>query len=113
MIFDISPERVVFAGLSSLFFRITHRVSSLARANRYISFGLCWIICAGIPLAAQSSRGTVTGLVSDSSKAAVASATVELRNERTQVSRSTTTNDAGIYRFDAVDPGTYTIKVSS
>jgi hypothetical protein len=62
---------------------------------------------------AQSSRGTVTGLTTDLSKAVVSKAKVELTNEQTKVVRSTTTNDSGEYRFDAVDPGTYTIKLTA
>jgi hypothetical protein len=62
---------------------------------------------------AQTSRGTVSGLAVDSTKAVVANANVELRNEQTQVTRSTTTNESGIYRFDAVDPGSYTVRVSA
>ena len=62
---------------------------------------------------AQSSRGTLTGLVADSSKASVPNATVELVNQDTKVSRSTTTNSAGIYRFDAVDPGTYGLTITA
>jgi len=64
-------------------------------------------------LTAQSSRGTVTGLITDITKAAVVNATVDLNNEDTKVVRSATTNTSGIYRFDAVDPGRYTIRVSA
>lgn len=63
--------------------------------------------------AAQSSRGTVTGLITDSSKAAVANVTVDLTNEDTKLIRSTNTNGDGVYRFDAVDPGNYTVKVTA
>lgn len=63
---------------------------------------------------AQSSRGTVSGLVLDSTKAPVANAKVDLTNQQTNVTRSTQTNDAGTYRFDAVDPSTaYVVKVSA
>ena len=65
------------------------------------------------PLWAQSSRGTVTGLVVDVTKAAVANATVDLNNEDTKVTRTTNTNESGIYRFDAVDPGNYTVKITA
>lgn len=68
---------------------------------------------AGTAAWAQTSRGTVTGLVSDPTRAAVANANVELTNTGTQVARTTTTNESGIYRFDAVDPGSYTVKVTS
>src|SRR5712691_7884008 len=62
-------------------------------------------------LAGQTSRGTVTGLVADSSKAAVPSATVELTGLATNSTRTTETNGAGLYRFDAVDPGAYKLTV--
>src|SRR5215472_4232400 len=62
---------------------------------------------------AQSSRATVTGQVIDSSKAEVAGASVDLANEATKVVRSTRSNESGVYVFDAVDPGTYRIKVNS
>ena len=58
-------------------------------------------------LAAQTSRGTVTGLVTDAQKAAVPGAKVELTGIATNVTRTTQTNESGLYRFDAVDPGPY------
>jgi hypothetical protein len=61
----------------------------------------------------QTSRGTVTGLVTDSQKAAIASASVELTSASTNVTRSTQTNESGLYRFDAVDPGKYTLQVKT
>jgi Carboxypeptidase regulatory-like domain/TonB-dependent Receptor Plug Domain/TonB dependent receptor len=60
---------------------------------------------------AQSSRGTVSGLVTDPSGAAVAAATVQIVSVETSVARDTTTNGNGLYRFDAVDPGNYTVSV--
>lgn len=64
-------------------------------------------------VSAQTSRGTVTGSVTDSHGAAVAGATVELTNKSTNQSRTTSTNDAGIYRFDAVDLGNYDLKITA
>ena len=63
--------------------------------------------------AGQTSRGTVTGLVSDTQKAAVPAATIDLTNTATNVVRSTHSNESGLYRFDAVDPGTYTLQVKN
>lgn len=85
--------------------------TGILRKNMLQTFMLGVLFAA--VLSAQSSRGTVTGLVQDPSSGAVANATVELANEETKVSRSTTSNEAGIYRFDAVDPGRYTIRVSA
>ena len=64
-------------------------------------------------LAAQTSRGTVTGLVTDAQKAAVPGAKVELTGIATNVTRTTQTNESGLYRFDAVDPGPYKLTVQS
>ena len=63
--------------------------------------------------AAQTSRGTVTGVISDPQGAAIPGATVELKNIGTNQSRNTTTNDAGLYRFDAVDLGKYDLRIAA
>lgn len=62
---------------------------------------------------AQTSRGTVAGIVTDPSGASVVSAAALLRNTATGVTRDTTTNGSGVYRFDAVDPGPYTVNLKS
>jgi len=64
-------------------------------------------------VAAQTSRGTVTGLVTDEKGAVISGATVELTNKGTNQTRTITTNDAGIYRFDAVDLGQYDLKINA
>ena len=64
-------------------------------------------------VAAQTSRGTVTGIVTDPNDQVVAGAEVQLRNPATNVSRTTTTNDAGLYRFDAVDLGVYEVIIKA
>ncbi|NDJ10430.1 MAG: carboxypeptidase regulatory-like domain-containing protein [Acidobacteriia bacterium] len=61
---------------------------------------------------AQTSRGTVTGLVTDASGAAIPSASVELKSISTGVLRAAATNDSGLYRLRAVDPGSYEIAIS-
>ncbi|HKQ91603.1 MAG TPA: TonB-dependent receptor [Blastocatellia bacterium] len=62
---------------------------------------------------AQTSRGTVSGTVTDPTGAVISGANVTLTNTATTVSRSTVTNNEGIYRFDAVDLGDYTIKFTA
>ena len=73
-------------------------------------------IAAGLLLAvlaqAQTSRGTVTGTVTDPSEGVVGSASVQLTHIATGVRRRTITNAAGIYRFEAVDLGTYDVKIT-
>src|SRR5262249_49330252 len=64
-------------------------------------------------LLAQTSRGTVTGQVTDQKGAVILGATVDLTNKGTNQTRTVTTNEAGIYRFDAVDLGQYDLKITT
>lgn len=60
---------------------------------------------------AQTSRGTVTGTVLDPTGAVVGGAHITLACLDTGIKLSTASNDAGVYRFDAVDLGVYEIQV--
>src|SRR3989441_2023830 len=60
---------------------------------------------------AQDTRAKVQGLVTDSSNAVVAGATVTLRNEDTAVQAQQQTSQTGQYLFDFVLPGHYTVTV--
>ncbi|MFY9555038.1 MAG: carboxypeptidase regulatory-like domain-containing protein [Blastocatellia bacterium] len=71
------------------------------------------LLVMSAPAFAQTSRGTVTGVVTDPQGAVIQGATAELRNTGTNQTRTSTTNDAGIYRFDAVDLGMYDLKISA
>jgi hypothetical protein len=62
-------------------------------------------------LTAQTVTGTVSGTVVDSTGNAIAGASVTLINERTKDSRTASSNESGDFRFNAVTPGNYTIKV--
>src|SRR6476660_2285384 len=86
---------------------ISRRVARL-RAP-FFAFALAFATFAN----AQTSRGTITGLVTDSQKAAVPGASVDLISTATNVTRSSQTNDSGLYRFDAVDPGKYSLQVKT
>jgi outer membrane receptor protein involved in Fe transport len=63
------------------------------------------------PVFAQTSRGTISGTVTDAQGSVIVGARVLLTSKGTGVARSTITNSAGIYRFDAVDLSTYTLKI--
>jgi protocatechuate 3,4-dioxygenase beta subunit len=65
-----------------------------------------------IPAPAQTSRGSVVGTVTDVSGGAIPGTAVELTHTATGVIRSAITNDAGIYRFDAVDLGDYDLRIA-
>src|SRR5262245_58635731 len=61
---------------------------------------------------AQTSRGTISGTVTDGSGAVIAGAKLVLTHTETGVHRSTLSNDAGIYRFDAVDLGIHELRAT-
>src|SRR5215468_2254989 len=71
------------------------------------------LISLSLTASAQTSRGTVSGVVTDQTGAVVSGAGVTLTSAATSVSRSTVTNGEGFYRFDAVDLDTYSIKITA
>jgi len=61
----------------------------------------------------QTSRGSLTGTITDATGAVIADASVSLTQTGTNVVRKTTTNSAGIYRFDALDVGIYNVSAQA
>lgn len=59
----------------------------------------------------QGTTSRITGTVLDSSGAAVPNATVTLTNEGTQTILTTETTDAGVYSFESIQVGQYTVAV--
>src|SRR6476646_1471402 len=76
--------------------------------RRTLLAGSTWLLlCA--PLLAQS-FGTITGAVKDSTGAVVPGATVTVVNKGTNSTRTTSSNEVGLYDFPALPPGLYTVK---
>ncbi|MGD0942551.1 MAG: carboxypeptidase regulatory-like domain-containing protein, partial [Terracidiphilus sp.] len=59
---------------------------------------------------AQTSLGTLVGTARDKSGAVISHANLSITNQATGQIRTGTTNGEGVYRFDAVPPGPYTIE---
>lgn len=83
-------------------------------------FGLSRVLAAGSLLLlftaagfSQAYRGRVQGVVTDQSQATVAGATVTLLNVDTGVKVVRHSSDTGLYLFDLVDPGNYTVTVEA
>src|SRR3974390_341573 len=62
---------------------------------------------------AQTSLGTLTGVVRDSTGAVLVNANVRLTNDQTGESRTVNSDSIGAYRFDALTPGSYVLEVES
>lgn len=59
----------------------------------------------------QGTTSRVTGVVTDTAGAAVSGAKITLTNPATNASITTETNSSGVYVFDLIQPGTYTVTV--
>ncbi|MBM3785154.1 MAG: carboxypeptidase regulatory-like domain-containing protein [Acidobacteria bacterium] len=64
---------------------------------------------AAVPLAAQDTRGSINGTVTDPQAAVVAGAKVTVTNTGTNVSVSLTTNASGYYEAPLLIPGAYSV----
>ena len=64
-------------------------------------------------LSAQVATGRITGRVTDSTGAVIANATVTLTSVATGVAQTVRTGAGGDYVFEAVNPGSYTLKVEA
>jgi outer membrane receptor protein involved in Fe transport len=62
---------------------------------------------------AQTSKGFVVGTVVDQNGAGITGASIKITNTETGVTRTTTSQDNGSFRLDAVDPGPYTVDISA
>jgi len=60
---------------------------------------------------AQTGTSRITGRIGDSKGATLPGASVTVRNESTGVSQTQTTTEAGIYSFDSLPAGAYTVTV--
>jgi hypothetical protein len=76
-----------------------------------------WILVFFLHLAAtawaQVNTASLTGLVTDSSGAAMAGATVEVKNRATNVAYTVTTDSSGYYTFVTLPVGAYDISVAA
>src|SRR5437016_7083493 len=110
----IPPVRLVVMSRSSLDWRIhMTSVRCIRGALRVLGLLLSLTgLAAGLGNA-QTSRGTLTGIVTDSSGGIVAKTTITITQLGTNLKRQTTTNEAGVYRFDAVDLGTYALSAQA
>jgi hypothetical protein len=70
------------------------------------------LVLSGIAVA-QTSNGTIAGVVTDPQGAVVSNATVTATSVATGETKKTTTNASGAYRIESVSPGVYTISVKA
>jgi hypothetical protein len=82
------------------------------RISRTIFPLLLAFLVLALPGLGQESRGTIVGLVTDSSGAAIAGATIEVTNVAQGVRQTFRTNQAGLYQAPYLTPGQYEVSAS-
>lgn len=87
------------------------KVNSLFRSGIIVFTFL--LIAAATSASAQEFRGTISGSVTDPNGAAVAGATVTVKNKETNISSTVTTNESGTYTVPFLLPGIYSVSATS
>ena len=85
-----------------------------AVAEKILMLAIVTLFSVGAAFAqAQATAADLTGTVVDQNEAAVSGATVTARNAGTNLSRTTTANDAGEYQLIGLPPGDYEISAEA
>jgi outer membrane receptor protein involved in Fe transport len=71
--------------------------------------GIVALLVSAVPVAAQETRGSIEGVVKDTSGAVLPGATVEARSPSLVGVATATSDGSGVYRFPALAPGIYEI----
>lgn len=79
-----------------------------------VVFALLLILLTGLSVgSAQTSNGSVVGVITDASGSVVAGATVTLTSADTGAMRTALTNQEGAYRIESLLPGNYNLSASA
>jgi hypothetical protein len=81
--------------------------------KQLLQIGLLVALTAISPvfLIAQADRGGITGRITDNTGAVIPDTPITLRNEDTGVVQTAVTNSVGIYIFQNLNPGSYTLTI--
>jgi hypothetical protein len=90
-----------------------HFAQAIKSAKRYLIAAAMVAIFLALPLAAQSGRGVITGVVTDSSGGTVSGAEVVVTNKANGVETRTVTTHSGVYRLPYLPPDLYRVSASA
>jgi len=85
----------------------------MKRLGSWLCLALVVVGLLSVPLMAQKTSGTIRGVVTDPSGAAVANVPVTIKNNSTGLERSVTTNTQGEYVAPELASGLYTLTVKA
>ena len=83
------------------------------RSRRIASAAVGLLLFSGLAAAQDSQQGSITGFVYDPSQAVIPGVEVTATSQNTGLSRSSTTNEAGLYTIVGLQPGVYDVHAVS
>jgi len=86
-------------------------MSKFRTLARVLALTALAVLVGSLPAQAQLTRGIISGTVTDSGGGVLPGVTVTIVNQDTGVDRATVTNESGVFRAPALEPGTYTVRV--
>ncbi len=94
--------------------RVLRTLSAIfpSHASRKIMWALLAAVLLYAPLAQAQYRGAIQGVVTDPTGAVIPGANLTLTNNATNYTQKATSNAAGVYNFNALPPGTFTLKIA-
>ena len=95
-------------GIQNPTFRSHRRVVHMK--SKVLLFITLAAIVSTLPLAAQTSVGTIVGNITDESAALVPGVTITITNAGTNTARTATSNDTGGYTVPSLPPAIYSIE---
>ena len=84
-----------------------------ARIVAVVIGSLLFVLVCALNVAAQQFYGTITGTITDPSRAMVPNATVKVTNVDTKVTTTLKTNGAGVYVASSLIVGTYRVEAEA
>lgn len=82
----------------------------MMRMKRYVPLVLaCLFLIAPATAFAQETRGSIEGVIKDSTGGALPGVSVSAKQVQTNATVTAVTDSTGVYRFPALQPGTYTV----
>src|SRR6202453_583416 len=101
-------------GFSSLIKPARRNPDRAMTTSRKFTWKLLWVSLLMLaPAAFAQFTAGVQGSVQDSTGASIPNATITLTNVDDQVTRTTTSDASGVFRFASLGPGNYTVSASA
>jgi hypothetical protein len=66
-----------------------------------------------VPQPAAAASGTITGIITDTDKAAIPAAHVTLEDAESKVIATTVSDGSGVFLFQSIAPGTYIVRITA